>query len=486
MTLLLPQVLFLLFGVLYLYLTNPAQKRLLLVLGLMIVALARPAIHEAEHSRKMQGREALIALDLSYSMRADDITPSRLEAAKETIRSLVDQGSANRYALYGFTTNPLILSPYTTDGAMLTAALDAIDAENILTKGTSIGNLLSHLAHKRFPAHTLILFSDGGDEQDADRLIAMARRAGIRIIGVGMATRHGAMLKDPYGQWLKQPGGALVVSRINPVLKRLSKGSGGLFIPYRDPESTAAAILKALDAVAQQEAFVQREAGYTELYWIPLAAALLLFFFHFVALPGRLLALLPFLSLPAEAWLLDWHHFSAAQQAFHRKHYHAALDALERIDHVTLQSKIDEALLLYKLKRYRSAAALLSSLQTTDAALKQKILFLLGNCEARMGQYSKAAEAYRQALKIAEDPDIRYNLKLVAGKKDRKQRKPPAFKKRDSDQPIVAAKSKKKRHTHAEASDKKRKKIPTKGKKRLGYKAYELINKGYIDEKRPW
>ena len=113
MTLLFPEALILLLGLALLLLRRSVPWRLALVLALMIIALSRPAMERQAVEKRMEGVAAVIALDLSYSMQAKDIAPSRFLAAKETIAKLVAQTPQNRYALFGFTTNALILSPFT-------------------------------------------------------------------------------------------------------------------------------------------------------------------------------------------------------------------------------------------------------------------------------------------------------------------------------------------------------------------------------------
>ncbi len=484
MTLLYPYMLLLLAAPLYLYRLDSSQKRMPIVLALMIVALSRPAVMRHEHSKAMEATEAVIALDLSYSMRADDIVPSRLEAAKATIKKLIASTPQNRYALFGFTTNPLILAPYTSDGLLLEEAIDAIDADNILTKGTSLLKLLRYLGKAKIPVKNLILFTDGGDAHEVDALVRAAKNAGIRIIAVGMATCRGAMLKDSYGKSLKDSSGALVVTRLNPILPRLARESGGLFIPWRSISETASDVAAALEAIAEKARFSQREAGYLELYWIPLLAALLLFFVTFVKVPRKLLLLLPFIAQSGEAFWLDWYHIDRAHSAYARGAYEEAAEAFSAVRHKTIQSEFNRALLLYREGKYRETITLLERLKTRDPVLKEKILFLLGNALVRTKRYSRAAAVYQQALALKEDAAVLHNLQLILGKKEQKKRKPPVFKKKHGKKRGVATAAQKPKSQTKTAQG--RVKEAPKKRRILGYKAYELINKGYIDEKRPW
>ena len=484
MKLLYPEFLILLFGLLFLYRANSKPKKLYLALFFMIVALSRPVMTKALHEEKSEGVEAVVALDLSYSMRASDILPSRLEAAKESIKKLFRQNLRNRYALYGFTTNALILSPPTQDYTLLEAALDSIQEENILTHGTSLRNLLEKLAKRQIPVKNVVILTDGGEENDLDGLLQIAQNAGMRLIIVGMATERGTLLKDSYGKVLKDKADELVVTRLNPLLKPLAAKSGGWYLSYETPETTAHKIAQRLDSVAGKSLFSHKEQQYRDLFWIPLLAALGLFLLYFVEIPKKWLALLPFVALSSDASVLDWYYLHEAESAYIRGDYARTYDALEQISTKTLQLAYDQALAAYKMRQYKKALTILDSLETTDADLKFKILFMRGNAQVRLKQYSKAREAYQQALILKRDPDVLYNLKVILGKKDYRQRKPPGYKKEETQKDGVASRQKKRQKQKKKGSGGKGKR--QKVSRPLGYKAYELINKGYIDEKKPW
>ncbi len=484
MSLLYPEFAILLFLPLFLWLRGHSFSRLHLALLFMIVALMRPVLKETRQQQRVEGVEAIIALDLSWSMRADDISPSRLEAAKATIRRVVQQDASNRYALYGFTTNALILSPPTSDARLLINALDAIEEENILTHGTSLAALIERVAKRTFPIRNLIIFSDGGEERDLDRLLSLVRHSDIRIIAVGMATHRGALLYDRYGKVLKNEAGGLVVSRLNPLLEKLARKSGGRFIPYSGVDATAQAVQEALHEIARSRHFEKEEVSLRELYRLPLLLSLGLIFFHFVTLPARWLLLIPFLSTQSDGGLLDWYVISQAQEAYRSGAYEKAQHQLEKIEAKSVASEFDRALVLYRRQKYRSALRILQRVRTPDREMKHKIVFLEGNCYAKMGRFTKARISYMQALLLKRDPDVLANLKLILGKKDRSQPRPPVYQKKDSTKAGVAAREKK-------AKSQKQQTQKGRGKRKtlhrpLGFKAYELINKGYIDEKHPW
>ncbi len=497
MIFLFPEAFILLFGILYFYLQIKNikkdsqmladQKRyylLLLSAFLMIVALSQPVLPKKTHEQKAMGSEAVIGVDLSYSMRADDIKPSRLQSAFLLLKSLFDSDVEDRFALYGFTTQPLILSPSTTDHHLLKNALDAIEVDNILTRGTSIKKLLSHLSKSKHHVKNLILITDGGDESYSKDLADVVQKSGIRIIVVGMASKKGALLKDQYGKELKDKNGDLVISRLNPILEILAKKTGGVYIEYTKNEIMADAIIKALHQTNLYESFSIKHKSYTQLFPFPLFIAILLMLAVFLRLPKRLILFLGLSFSQADAGVLDWFYIHKAQDSFVQKDYKEGVKSLKSISHVTLQSRFDEALLLYDGGDYYGSLGILESLQSKDLHLKKQILFLMGNAYVRLFKYNQARRVYKKALLLQDDEDIRYNLSLIKDKHNKKERKPPAFKKSDQTHKTQAKKKKKQsKKSHQNRPDKSGKK---KISRPLGYKAYELINKGYINEKKPW
>ncbi len=492
MTFLYPQFFVLLFFVLYLYLqakknkiTN--QKSYFLLLGsafFMVISLSQPVLPKKVHQQKSIGSEATIALDLSYSMRADDIKPTRLKSSFSLLKLLFQRDINDRFALYGFTTQPLILSPATTDHHLLENALDAIEVDNILTHGTSIKNLLTHLSKTKHHVKNLIIFSDGGDESYTKDFADIVKKAGIRIIVVGMASKKGALLKDQYGKELKDKNDDLVISRLNPLLETLAKETGGVYIGYSKDEVMVEEIINALKQTNDDETFFVKHKSYTHLFQYPLFAAVLLMLFAFLRLPKRLVLLFGLLHSQVDAGVLDWFYINKAQNAFVNKDYKEGFDSLKKISHVTLQSRFDEALLLYNGGDYYGALGILESLKSKNLHLKKQILFLMGNAYVRLFKYDEAKRVYQKALVLQDDEDIRYNLSLIKNLHTKKQRKPPAFKKSDQTHKTEAKKRKKDtKQSHKNQHDKSKKR---KISRPLGYRAYELINKGYIDEKKPW
>ena len=103
-------------------------------------------------------------------MKATDISPTRYDFAKETIAALLQENPGDNIMLIAFTTNPLLLSPPTTDHALINIALANLNPEFILTKGTSLEKLFKRLASMKMGQKNLILMTDGGEEENLEKL----------------------------------------------------------------------------------------------------------------------------------------------------------------------------------------------------------------------------------------------------------------------------------------------------------------------------
>ena len=137
---------------------NKQTKLLLLVLVLSIVALSRPALQNKLTQQKFNANEYIIALDASFSMQADDLYPTRYEVAKKNIISLLNIDKKDRFSIFAFTTNPLLICPPTTDTQIALSALKALVPKYILTKGTSLEALLKFVAKLPQEKKNLIVF----------------------------------------------------------------------------------------------------------------------------------------------------------------------------------------------------------------------------------------------------------------------------------------------------------------------------------------
>ncbi len=447
------------------------------VLALIIVALARPVI-ERPIIRQKGAQPLFIAIDFSNSMRAE----GRLEQAKSIALDLI-QHTPFKTALLIFTTNPLIIAPPTSDKEALREVLASIDQRAILSKGTDFAKLLAFVG--QFDGKkNLVIISDGGDFKDPEKLRSLASRHNIALFCVGVGSHNGALIPTDDG-YLKS-NGKLVVTRLNPAFSRLGH--------YYERD-----YLKILDDIDEELTKEQRSER-IELFWVPLLVAFLLYLHAYTTLFERLrrFRYLPFvLAIASHASLLDEIYLQRGYELIEHKHYKEAAKILADLPY--LEARYAYGVALYNLGKYSQACSVFGSLRSDQKEIKAKISYSLGLCYEKMGNYEKALGFYVKACQLQKNEHCLQKIAALALKKNPKKPLLPFSK-----QKIVPKSGKKGEQgkkgggrsninlalQSGAAKGGKRSKGASVSKKGAAHpvssRIYELINKGYIDEKRPW
>ena len=488
------------------------KKRKLLYLSLLfaILALMRPVIENRPTQQQVDASEYIVALDASFSMQADDIKPNRFEAAKASAKELMQHNNKDRFTLFIFTSNALLISPPTTDTQISLMALDAIEPQNILSKSTSLKELFKTVAKLSFEEKNLILYTDGGEEYDLEELTQLCKENTIHPYIIATASSKGALLKKD-NKTLVDENDNIVISRINPILKPLADACQGEYF-----EITQSALATKLSSAIKQQKKDKKLSimihSYKELFYFPLLLSLLLFIAAVTKIQNVLPLLLfvsPFVSQTSHAdSLFDFYHIQEAKKAYKSKNYPLAYTHFQKLS-PSPQSAYNKALTLCKLQKYRKAAELLASIRTKDAKLKQNIFYTLGICATKLKKYDKAKIYYQKALALGYDKASYENLlELYRYKLVEKKEMYDSLKKTKVNQKSGAGSKKKsnkssKKKSSANASSSKASSGTKKAqqqyqkkdakttkaqqqKYKFSYKAYELINKGYTNEKHPW
>jgi len=246
-----------------------------------ILALARPQWGVIEDPVFEQSREILIGLDLSRSMQADDIKPSRLARAKLLVQSLLERLQGERVGLVVFSGTAFLQSPLSTDYEILQDLLPDLGPDFLPEGGTAYKALLKTsldaFSTTSNADRFLIILSDGEAlDDDWKPLIASLKERNVRVISLGVGTTQGAMIPDGSGGLVKDERGAAVLSRLEPAtLQELVSATNGT---YRDASTwiDVSALIRETVDKGQQGAFVEkRSARHEERYQWPLAASLL-------------------------------------------------------------------------------------------------------------------------------------------------------------------------------------------------------------------
>jgi len=487
----------------------------LIILILIVTALSRPVLQEGLQERSLEAKDIIIALDVSYSMRAKDIKPTRYIFAKETIDALLKENAKDNIMLIAFTSNPLLLSPPTTDHELIHIALKSLNPEYILTKGTSLKKLFKKIAsmqRSKTLHQNLILITDGGEEDNVESLTKELEKTNISLTVLALGTKQGTTIEMPDGTLLKDDKNNLVVSRINPLLEKLASQLNGHYVTASNsPETTAKDLQKALSAEGQEtEKITKMQYNYTELYQIFILLAALLFLMVHTRASKYLITLFILLGVNLEASILDSYHLNEAYKSYRVEDFNNSKSRLKKIDEPSLQSQFALGNTYYKLHSYKKALRVYLSIHSTSEKTKQHLYYNIANSHAMLKEYDKAKIYYTKALQLGKDDDSRHNLQLVAllkKKKDAalgiahpKSQNSDSSKSesgendkdeaRDEDQPSSGSGSGGENKTDEKANKKEEKKQLNSDEDQeqqpLSSKVYELINKGYIRETQPW
>lgn len=229
-------------------------------LALLIVTLARPQFGTKVDTRKRQGIEAIIAMDISNSMLAQDVTPSRLDKAKMLVSSIVDQMTDDKIGLIVYAGEAYTQLPITSDYVSAKMFLETISPSLITTQGTDIKQAID-LAMKSFTPNqdvskAIFVITDGEDNEGG--AVEMAREAakhGIKVYVLGIGLPEGAPIPMPgaSGYMLDQSGNT-VISKLNEQMCReIAEAGQGAYIYVDNSSSAQTALSGYVDKLAKKE-----------------------------------------------------------------------------------------------------------------------------------------------------------------------------------------------------------------------------------------
>lgn len=205
-----------------------------------IVALARPRFGMKMEMAERKGVDIMIALDISKSMEADDISPSRIKKAKHEIDKFIDLIKGDRIGLIVFAGNSYVQCPLTLDYAAARMFTDAVDTEWLQVQGTNLTDAINQ-ARESFQEESkkykvLIIISDGENhEGDPVKAAKKAADQGIRIFTVGVGSEKGVPIPVKQGRsgvtYKKDSQGNIVQTRLKPlILEQIAEKGNGEYI----------------------------------------------------------------------------------------------------------------------------------------------------------------------------------------------------------------------------------------------------------------
>ena len=478
----------------------------LVILILILIALARPVIKSGLKEQSIEAKNIIIAIDVSFSMQAKDISPNRYEFAKETIKAFLKLHPKTNITLIAFTQNALLLAPPTTDHELILLALKTLNPNYILTKGTSFKNLFEKVASLKTKNKNLLLISDGGEALHIANLREQLEEENINLAILGVGTIQGTSIQSKEGL-LKDKEGHLIISTLNPQLKSLSRAYSQV---QSSPTVTAQALEKIL-RINEHQKIKKLQQSYEEFYHFPLLLAVILFFMIHTKAIKYIIMILSLMGISAEASMLNSYHLHQAYDEYQEQEYKKVREYLFKIETHSLEGQYLLANSAYRLHEYKKAIKIYKSIHSTSLKVKQKLYYNIANSYAKLEQYTYAKKYYIKTLQLGFDDDAEYNLKAIILKENKKESLGIANPKSQN--------SKSTKSENQESSDKNRENEPSSAsgdsgsgakvsqkkkqkeylkkqllldpnqeqqKQPLSSKLYELINKGYIYEKKPW
>lgn len=219
-------------------------KAILFIAGLFCIflTLMHPQWNKKDEVVTQQGRDLIIALDISRSMLAKDCMPSRLECAKTKIKELVKRLSCERVGLLLFSGTAFMQCPLTSDYSSFFLFLDQVDAETIASGTTAfdqaiLAALNSYKEMEERKSKLLVMFTDGEDfSSNLSKIKQRVQEEKIHVFTLGVGTTEGAPipLLDEYGNQkghMKDKKGLVVISRLNEgILNAVAHDSAGMYI----------------------------------------------------------------------------------------------------------------------------------------------------------------------------------------------------------------------------------------------------------------
>lgn len=268
---------------------SPGRRRLRLFffslsLICFVIALARPQTGRGQQAIKSEGVELMIAVDVSNSMLAEDIKPSRLAFAKTEIIRLLDLLGGDKVGLIAFAGSATLISPLTTDKAALKMFVEGLSTISVESQGTDFRKAISE-AREAFQrggvdpdegvtvARVVLIASDGEDqEKGAIEEAKKAAQNGIRIFSMAFGTERGAPIpvRDERGYlrgYKKDKSGREVMTQVKgTALREIAEAGKGSFHHISFGANDARTIKAEIDKLEKAQFASEVSASYDEKY----------------------------------------------------------------------------------------------------------------------------------------------------------------------------------------------------------------------------
>lgn len=378
---------------------------------LVIIALAGPTWERLPVPVFRNDSALVIALDLSRSMDATDIKPSRLERARFKITDILRRRKDGQTALIVYAGDAFVVTPLTDDTETIRSQLPALTTGMMPVQGSrtiaAVKEAVQLLKQAGLNQGAVLLVTDGIDEQATIESVQGLKQAGYSLSVLGVGTAKGAPIPLPQGGFFKNRAGTIVIPSLRQKsLRDVAAAGGGIYQMMQQDNVD----LDALDLVFDQRASSGDAAeGSSQIdQWYEAGSWLLLILLPIAALSFRrgylLVIVLCIVPIP-KSHALEWQDLwtTADQQGYRAYQSGDSKGAAE-----SFQNSEWKAAAQYQAKQYQQALETLEGVQSSHG------IYNKGNTLAQLGRYQDAIDAYDQALTLEpENDDARTNKAAV-------------------------------------------------------------------------
>lgn len=257
-------------------------------LSFAIVALAGPETAGRQELVKAKGVNVVVAVDVSNSMLAEDLRPSRMEVARRGLTQLIEKMQGDRLGIVVFAGTAFTQLPITTDRSAAKLFLGNINPGMVATQGTALGAAIEQarksFQHDGAQGKAIIVMSDGESfEDDGEAAATAAAGDGIVVHTIGLGTPEGAPIPERSGNQVigfkKDRQGQTVLTKLNEdMLRRVARAGNGEYIRATNAGTGITELMTRLRGMTQAETGTYRYAGHEDRYQLFLVVACALIF----------------------------------------------------------------------------------------------------------------------------------------------------------------------------------------------------------------
>ena len=264
-------------------------KHILFILSitLLIIGLSNPQIGPKMEEVKREGVDLMIAIDLSYSMMAQDIKPNRLERAKQAISRLIDKLEGDRIGLVVFAGEAYVQLPITTDYSAAKLFLSTVNTSIVPTQGTKIGNAIdlcvNSFDNENAQSKAIIIITDGeAHDEEAISSAKLAQENGIYIHTLGMGLTKGGPIPiyNKYGstsEFRKDREGNTIITKLNePMLQEIAQVGMGTYVRANNSKSGLSILFDEINKMEKKEIGTMIFTDYKDRFQIFIGMSLFL------------------------------------------------------------------------------------------------------------------------------------------------------------------------------------------------------------------